>query len=106
VAGDSFERSEHTDIMSLSTPPKPIGEVIGKVEELHLAIEGLTKSVAVLQDKLDPVLRPSQPSAAGTNAAQTEPVGGTIIGERLREAVAMVVALRRCVADITERTAL
>lgn len=106
VGGVSFERNSHTDIVNLCSPPKPVGEVPAKVEELVLALEGLEKSVAILQDKLDPMLQPGQASAGGTNAAQTEPVGGTIIGERLRQAVAMVVALRRRVADITERTAL
>lgn len=106
MGGDSFERNSHTDVVNLCSPPKPVGEVVGRVEELVLAIEGLEKSVAILQDKLDPVLQPGAATAGGTNAAQTEPVGATIIGERLRQAVAMVVALRRRVADITERTAL
>lgn len=104
MATEDIDRA-HRDLMA-SVPPKPVGEVSGKVEELVMALEGLEKSVAILQDKLDPMLQPGAATAGGTNAAQPEPVGGTIIGERLRQAVAMVVALRRRVADITERTAL
>lgn len=100
ISGNSYARRDEAP-----TPPKPVGEVPATVEALLLALAGLEKSVAILQDKLDPMLQPGQ-ATAGTNAAPAEPPAGTIIGERLREAVAMVVALRRRVADITERAAL
>jgi hypothetical protein len=103
MAGQSyFEAPRRED----STPPKPVGELPAKVEELTLAIEDLGKSVAILQDKMDPVLAPGQATNAGNTVSANEQVGATVLGERLRQAVDMVTALRRRVADITERTAL
>lgn len=102
-----WEAAKRTTINT--TLPAPVGEVPMQVEALVLALEGLEKSVAIIQDKLDPILKPGAATAAGqANSANgaSEPVAATLIGERLRQAVDMVTNLRRRVADITDRTAL
>jgi hypothetical protein len=106
VSGAAYAGRPSTVAINLE-PPRPVGEVPHYAEGLVQALEGLSKQVHVLSEKLSPLLRPE--AGAGTNSAagnDNEAVATTELGERLRQAIDMVAGIHRRVAEITERTAL